>query len=186
MRELIGGAAGLGWVAVKAVLLFAVAVIGLRLGERRTLAQLSAFDFTVAVAIGSIIGRTVTAASTSFATGAVALVTLLAVHRLVALARRNRQIARAVDHPPRALIADGKVRHRELAMAGLTLADVHVLLRQHDISDLSQVGYLLYEPGGQTTLIPADEEPGQVMRQGLAAAGCLDDGEPNVNSPTSG
>ena len=77
MQELFRGPGGLGWVAVKAVLLFAVAVIGLRLGERRTLAQLSAFDFTVAVAIGSIIGRTVTVASTSFATGAVALVTLL-------------------------------------------------------------------------------------------------------------
>jgi hypothetical protein len=38
MPELIGGASGLGWVAVKAVLLFAVAVIGLRLGERRTIA----------------------------------------------------------------------------------------------------------------------------------------------------
>ena len=29
----------------------------LRLGERRTLAQLSSFDFAVAVAIGAIIGR---------------------------------------------------------------------------------------------------------------------------------
>src|SRR5260370_13336641 len=100
VRELIGGASGLGWVAVKAVLLFAVAVVGLRLGERRTLAQLSAFDFTVAVAVGSIIGRTVTASSTSFATGAVALVTLLVVHRLVALARRHSRVARAIDHLP--------------------------------------------------------------------------------------
>ena len=55
MPELIGGASGLGWVAVKTVLLFTVAVIGLRLGERRTLAQLSAFDFAVAVAILSTI-----------------------------------------------------------------------------------------------------------------------------------
>src|SRR5271170_3831706 len=68
--ELIGGGSGLGWVAVKAVLLFAVAVIGLRLGERRTLAQLSAFDFAVAVAIGAIIGRGATASDTSFATSA--------------------------------------------------------------------------------------------------------------------
>jgi hypothetical protein len=37
LRELVGGTGGLGWVAVKAVLMFAVAVIGLRLGERRTL-----------------------------------------------------------------------------------------------------------------------------------------------------
>jgi len=83
LLEMVGETGGLGWVAVKAVLMFAVAVIGLRLGERRTLAQLGAFDFAVAVAIGAIIGRTVTAPSASFAVGAVALVTLLVVHRLM-------------------------------------------------------------------------------------------------------
>ena len=186
MEELFGGAGGLGWVAVKAVLLFAVAVFGLRLGERRTLAQLNAFDFTVAVAIGAIIGRTVTAAQTSFATGAVALVTLLAVHRLVAVARRHSQIARAVDHPPRVLIAGGNFQHRELARAGLTPADVYVLLRQHGAGNLSQVGYLLYESNGRTTLIRAGEEPGQVMRQGLAAAGSLDEAGPSLGLPTAG
>jgi hypothetical protein len=36
-------------------------------GERRTLAQLSAFDFTVPVAIGAIIGRGAAAAATPFA-----------------------------------------------------------------------------------------------------------------------
>jgi uncharacterized membrane protein YcaP (DUF421 family) len=174
VRELFGGAGGLGWVVVKAVLLFGVAVVGLRLGERRTLAQLNAFDFTVAVAIGSIIGRTVTAASTSFATGAVALVTLLVVHRMVAFARRHSRIVRAIDHPPRVLIARGEIQQRELGWAGLTSADVYVLLRRHDVADLSEVGYLLYEPNGRTTLIRAGEQPGSVMRQGLAAAGCLD------------
>ena len=163
---------------VKAVLLFAVAVFGLPLGERRTLAQLSAFDFTVAVAIGSVIGRTATAASTSFATGAVALVALFVVHRFVAFARRNGQFARAVDHPPRVLVAHGRFQHRELAVAGLTCPDVYMLLRQHGVGDLSQVGYLLYEPLGRTTLIRAGEAPGPVMRQGLAAAGCIDETGP--------
>jgi uncharacterized membrane protein YcaP (DUF421 family) len=67
--------------------MFAVAVICLRLGEWRTLARLGAFDFAIAVAIGAIISRTVTAPSSSVAAGAVALVTLLVVPRLVAFAR---------------------------------------------------------------------------------------------------
>ena len=100
MAELIGGAGGLGWVAIKAVLLFAVAVIGLRLGERRTLAQLGAFDFAVAVAVGAIIGRGATAADTSFATSAVALITLLVAHRAVAIGRRRSRVVRLIDHPP--------------------------------------------------------------------------------------
>jgi uncharacterized membrane protein YcaP (DUF421 family) len=171
MSPLIGGAGGLGWVAAKAVLMFAVAVIGLRLGERRTLAQLGAFDFAVAVAIGSIIGRTVTASDTSFLTGAVALVALLAVHRLVAVARRHSRVARAVDHQPMVLVADGAIREREVARAGLTTADVHALLRRHGVDDLDQVGYLLYETRGATTLVGAGARPGPLTRDALSAAG---------------
>jgi uncharacterized membrane protein YcaP (DUF421 family) len=178
MVELIGGTDGLGWVAVKAVLMFATAVIGLRFGERRTLAQLGAFDFAVAVAIGAIIGRTVTSPSASFATGAVALVTLLITHRLVAFARRHSRIARIIDHPPRVLVAKGKMQDRELARAGLTTADVNALLRQHGVDDLGQVGYLIYETRGATTLVSADRDPGPLMLDGLLAAGYRHMAEP--------
>ena len=177
MPELVGGSGDLGWVVIKTVLMFAVAVIGLRLGERRTLAQLGAFDFVVAVAIGAIIGRTATASS-SFATGAVALVTLLVVHRLVAFARRHSRIARLIDHPPRVLVAQGEIQDRELARAGLTAADVYALLRQQGVDDLGQVGYLLYETRGVTTLIGTDGEPGPLLRDGLAAAGYRNGAEP--------
>jgi uncharacterized membrane protein YcaP (DUF421 family) len=183
VEELFGGAGGLGWVAAKAVLLFVVAVLGLRLGERRTVAQLRAFDVAVAVAIGAIIGRTATAASTSFLTGAVALVTLLVAHRLVAFARRSPRFARAIDHPPRVLVANGRLQEREITKVGLTHADVYMLLRQHEIDDLSQVGYLLYEPLGRTTLVPAGQQPGRVMQEGLTAAGYHDVAAPSPGMP---
>jgi uncharacterized membrane protein YcaP (DUF421 family) len=169
--ELIGGASGLGWVAVKAVLLFTVAIIGLRLGERRTLAQLSAFDFAVAVAIGAIIGRGATASDTSFATSAVALVTFLAAHRVVAIGRRHSRVVRLIDHPPRVLVAHGELQAVELVHAGLTDADVYELLRDKGVGDLGQVGYLLYETRGSVTVIGADREPGPLVKDGLDASG---------------
>jgi uncharacterized membrane protein YcaP (DUF421 family) len=169
--ELIGGAGGLGWVAVKAALLFAVAVIGLRLGERRTLAQLNAFDFAVAVAIGSIIGRGATSSSTSFATSAVALVTFLVAHRVIAILRLHSRAARLIDHPPRVLVARGEIQARELARAGLIATDVYALLREKGVSDLRQVGYLLYEANGAVTLVGADREPGPLVLDGLKASG---------------
>jgi uncharacterized membrane protein YcaP (DUF421 family) len=169
--ELIGGASGLGWVAVKAVLLFAVAIIGLRLGERRTLAQLSAFDFAVAVAIGAIIGRGATAPDTSFASSAIALVTFLVAHRVVAILRRHSRVVRLIDHPPRVLVARGELQGGELARAGLTAADVYALLRENGVGDLGQVGYLLYEARGAMTLIGAGREPGPLVRDGLNASG---------------
>ena len=171
MSELTGGASGLGWVAVKAVLLFAVAVIGLRLGERRTLAQLSAFDFAVAVAIGAIIGRGATASDTSFATSAVAMVTLLVAHHVLAIGRRHSRVVRLIDHPPRVLVARGELQGGELARAGLTTTDVDALLREHGVGDLGQVGYLLYEPRGTVTVIGAGREPGPLAQEALNASG---------------
>jgi uncharacterized membrane protein YcaP (DUF421 family) len=171
VNELIGGASGLGWVAVKAVLLFAVAVIGLRLGERRTIAQLSAFDFAVAVAVGAIIGRGATASDTSFASSAIALVTFLVAHRVVAIVRRHSRAVRLIDHPPRVLVARGELQGRELARAGLTAGDVYALLRDKGVGDLGQVGYLLYEARGTVTVIGADREPGPLERNGLTASG---------------
>jgi hypothetical protein len=62
--------------------------------------------------------------------------------------------------------------------SGLTTADVYALLRQNRVDDLDQVGYLLYETRGVTTLIGADGEPGPLMRDALLAAGCRDVAEP--------
>ena len=75
---LTGGS--LGIVAAKAALMFLVAVLGLRLSQRRTLAQWTAIDFAAAVAVGALVGRTAVAAGQSFAVGVdepVARVTLL-------------------------------------------------------------------------------------------------------------
>jgi uncharacterized membrane protein YcaP (DUF421 family) len=58
-----------------------------------------------------------------------------------------------IDHPPGVLVARGKIQGRELARAGLRTADVYALLRQHGVGDLGEVGYLLYETRGATTLV---------------------------------
>lgn len=52
MDWIVGNWPQLGIVAGKAALMFAVAVFGLRLGQRRTLAQWTIIDFVTAVAVG--------------------------------------------------------------------------------------------------------------------------------------
>lgn len=170
MNELTGAAGSLGWVALKALLMFSVTVLGLRLAERRTLAQLGAFDFAVAVAVGALIARTATSSTTSFLTGAVGLVTLLVAHRIVTETRRRGWTGRVVDAPPRVLIAHGRLQPAELARAGLTPDDVFALLREHGAQNLDDVQFLLYETRGAVTLVRRDEPVGELVREGLRAA----------------
>ncbi len=174
MAHLFSAYTELGWTALKAFLLFTVAVIGLRLSERRILAEFNVFDFAVTVAVGAIIGRTATSSTTSFATGLVALVSLLVAHRLVAVLRRRGLLAGLLDRRPLVLVAHGRMQAAALRSAGLTQRDVYRLLRQAGQADLDAVQYVLYEELGGITIVRADRPRGEAVRVGLADAG-IDD-----------
>jgi uncharacterized membrane protein YcaP (DUF421 family) len=160
MEHLIGGSGEIGWVAVKALLLYLTAVIGFRFGERRTLGQMSPFDFVAAVAVGAIIGRVPNADGTSYLAGAATLVTILVAHRVITRLRSVPRIGRLMEHPPRVLVANGEVRDGELRRAGLTRADLYAQLRQQGVGALSEVGYAIFEQRGQLSVIPRADTDG--------------------------
>ena len=169
MSWLTGGS--LGFVAAKAALMYVTALIALRLGERRTLAQWTIIDFATAVAMGAIIGRTAIASSQSYATGAVALVTLVVVHRAASLLRFNPVLGKLADHRVRVLVDDGQVRERELRRCGLTDNDLFAQLRQRGVFSLDQVRYVLYEAKGDITVVRKDAEGNpQLVEAGLEGA----------------
>ena len=153
MNSLIGGMGDVGWVALKALLLYLTAVFGFRLGERRTLAEMSAFDFVAAVAVGAIVGRVPNANGTSYLAGAVTLLTVLIAHRVVSKLRQWPRMAFLFDHQPRVLVQDGRVLTGELRHAGLTEDDLYGILRQQGVVDLSQVHFVIFEQRGKVSVI---------------------------------
>lgn len=159
MNWIVGNWPDLGIVAGKAALMYAVAVCGLRIGQRRTLAQWTIIDFVTAVAIGAVVGRTAIAANQSLATGGAALLSLIAAHQLVSLLRLHPRLRPLFDHPVRVLVHDGTLRRGELRRCGLTDDDVSAHLRQHGIVDLDQVKYLIYEAAGQLSIVRRDTLP---------------------------
>jgi uncharacterized membrane protein YcaP (DUF421 family) len=155
---LIGQGPGLAVVAAKATLIYLVAVVGLRIAQRRTLSQWTAIDFAATVAIGAILGRTAIASGQSFAIGAVALVTILAVHAVVNLARHNNVLAKAVDHRVRVLVENGSLRKGQLRICGITENDLLSKLRQQGVREMENVRYVLYETKGELTIVEATGE----------------------------
>lgn len=133
--------------------MYLTALIALRVGERRTLAQWTLIDFATAVAMGAIIGRSAVAGTQSYATGAVALVTLVAVHRAASLLRFNSLLGKLADHRVRVLVANGELRRKELRRCGLTDNDLFAQLRQRGVFDLGEVRYVLYEAKGDITIV---------------------------------
>lgn len=141
-------------VAAKTVLMYTTALVGLRLAERRTLAQWTIIDFAAAVAVGAIVGRTAVAQSQSYAIGAVALLTIIVAHRLASLLRFRPMLGKLTDHRLRVLVVDGQLQRAQLRRCGLTDHDLYAELRQRGVFDLGQVRYVLYEAKGGLTVVP--------------------------------
>lgn len=153
MSWLVSTPVQLAITAAKAALMYGTALIGLRLGERRTLGQWTAIDFAAAVAIGAIVGRTAVAKTQTYAVGAIALITLIVVHRLVSFGRFNPWFNKLVDHRIRVLVVDGQPRHRQLRQCGLTDNDLYAQLRQRGYFSLHELRLVLYETKGGLTVV---------------------------------
>ncbi len=72
--------------------------------------QWAIIDFVAAVGGGAIVGGTAVGGSNSYARGAVALLTLVAVHRVASLLRFHPVLGKLADHRICVLVADGQVR----------------------------------------------------------------------------
>lgn len=134
------------------------------------LAELNVFDLVVTVAVGAIVGRTATSSTTSFATGAVALVTLLVIHRSVAFAHRRGWLGALLDRRPLVLLEHDRPQPRGLRSAGLTERDVYRLLRQAGESDPQALEYVLYEDRAKMTIVRPGQLDGAAVRAGLEQA----------------
>jgi len=151
--------------------MYGTALLGLRVGERRTLAQWTTIDFAAAGAIGAIVGRTALAKDQSYAVGAVALVTIVAVHRLASLLRFWPLFGKLQDHRIRVLVLNGELRRGQLRLCGLTDNDLYAELRLRGVFDLRELRYVLYETKGGLSLVLKTEGDGlPLVAAGLAAA----------------
>ena len=160
MEYLVGGAEEVGWVMLKAVLLYFTVVVGFRIGSRRTLADMSAIDFVAAVAVGAIVGRVPNAHDASYLAGLATLLAVLGSHAALTKLRLSPSIGRLLDPAPRLLIADGLVLPGELRRCSLTEADLFALLRRQGVGSLTEVRYAIVEPRGQLSVIRRTAERG--------------------------
>lgn len=153
MEYLFGGPGEMWWVAAKAVLLYLVVVLAFRVGPRRALADLSAFDFVAAVAIGSIVGRVPNAHDASFWHGLATLLAVLGCHYALTRLRLVPGVAGALEQPPLLLLAEGRVLPEALRRAAMTEADLFALLRRQGVGDPAEVRYAILETRGQLSVI---------------------------------
>lgn len=148
-----------GQMAVRAVLTFAVTVAIIRIGSKRLFGKGTAFDYIVAIMIGSIMSRAITGSSPFFPTW-VAGAMLVALHWLLAwLSSRVDWFGPIVKGNPVELIRDGEVLEAGMREASLSQNDLDQALRGQGVSHPSSVQRAVLERDGTVSVIESDREP---------------------------
>jgi uncharacterized membrane protein YcaP (DUF421 family) len=136
---------------------YLVLVVALRLSGKRTLTQLSAFDFVVTVALGSTLATILLSRDVSFVEGALAFAVLIGLQMIVAFAiSRWRAARRVATSAPALLVARGRFDDEALSRHRLARDDVLGAVRSQGLGDVSLVGAAVLESNGRITVVPLD------------------------------
>lgn len=133
---------------------YLVLVCLLRVTGPRTMAKMTPLDFVIAVTLGSVFARTITAVDVSVSQAVVALVLLVGVQWVLASLRARWSVMRRVlDSPPVLLYYNGELQHRALRKHRLTEADVHAASRQGGEGSLKDVAAVILHQDGSLGVI---------------------------------
>jgi uncharacterized membrane protein YcaP (DUF421 family) len=152
----------IGYVVASTIATYVSAVIAIRLAGRRTVAELSAFDVVVTVAIGSLVASTAASRDPSYAQGMTALVTLLALQvGIAAIRQRSATLRRVLDFEPETVVQGGRVDLPSGPLTSqMTREELQSMLREQGVFDLDEVSVVVVEPTGGLSVRRVGERPG--------------------------
>lgn len=163
--DLIGGDADAGQLSVRhmivrAIIVYAVSIVLVRVGKKRFMGSHTAFDVLMGIIIGSVLSRAING-SARFSESIAAALTLVLLHWLFALlALRFPRFSRAVKGSSRELVRDGEILWDQMRKGGIGKEDLMQALRQRTgTEELERVRFARLERGGEITVILKTAEP---------------------------
>lgn len=144
---------------LKALLVYSVLWLLIRLAGRRTLAELSTFDFVLFLIIGGATQRALIGQDYSLINAFVVVATLIVVDILVGLAERDsRFVTKIIKGVPTILVDDGHLLTRRMRRARVTAEEIMERARvMHGLETIEQVKYAILEASGEISIIPRDK-----------------------------
>lgn len=149
-----------GHILLHIVVLFAVALIVVRLMGSRTVGQLSPFDFIIMVGIGDIIVTASMDKGQTLFTGIEGLVALLVLQQLLSyLSLKNITLRKWFEGTPVVLIQEGKIIRENFVKTNFNYDDLRQELHKQgmDMTDLSEIKLARLESCGAFSIIKKPE-----------------------------
>ena len=144
---------------LRAVVMFAVLWLVIRIGGRRTLAEITTFDFILLLIIGDSTQQALVGDDYSIVTAALVIVTLVLLDLLMGrLAITGDRMRRVIDGAPVIVVDKGKPLDAVMRQEGVGLEEVMAAAREkHGLQTLDDIKYAIVERHGGISIVPADD-----------------------------
>ncbi|NDV02234.1 DUF421 domain-containing protein [Pseudoroseicyclus tamaricis] len=152
-------------VLARGLVTVALVVALTRLNGLRSFSKISAFDFAITVATGSVLATALTTKD-AFGPALAALVVLFLVQGLVSRVRvRLSPFRNAVDNTPLLLMENGSFMDENMESAQIARSDLIAKLRESGTVERAKIRAVVLETTGTVSVIYAD--PGAELAEGL-------------------
>jgi len=139
---------------LRAVIIYIVFFIGLRLFGKRELGQFTTFDLVLVLLIANALQPAITGPDNSVTGGVIIIAILLIFNRAVAMVRsRWPWFDALIEPPPTVVVQDGEVSKAALDKEGLSETDVQMAIREHGVDKLSDVKQAVLENDGSISVV---------------------------------
>lgn len=133
-------------------------VIVTRISGKRSFSKLSSFDFTITVAIGSVMATAILSKSVSLPQSIVGLLSIFLIQMVVAHARRWKVVRKVMDNKPTLLMKDGKIIAGSLEKCKVTESDLKAKLREANVIQLSEIKAVVFESTGDISVLHGSDD----------------------------
>ena len=141
-------------ISLRSLFIFIIGLALVRIGDRRSLSEKTAFDAIFIVLIGSMLSRAINGTAPFFTTIAAGIV-LMVIHRVCAFgACKSHAFGKLLKGKPVTLIRNGKIDHAEMRRSLVSEHDLEEDLRlEAKTEDVSTIAFARLERSGDISFI---------------------------------
>jgi uncharacterized membrane protein YcaP (DUF421 family) len=141
----------------RTAIVYAAILVGLRLGGKREIGQMTAFDLVVILLIANAVQNAMVGSDVSVTGGLVAAAVLLLLNYGLGFARERLPfLRRAVQGEPTLLVNHGKFVEKNLRREEIDEDLVMMAIREHGVGEIKDVEMAVLETDGSISIVPVD------------------------------
>jgi uncharacterized membrane protein YcaP (DUF421 family) len=141
---------------LRAVVIYVVLLVIFRVSGKRTLAQITMFDFVLLLIVGEATQQALLGEDFSVTNAVVVIATLVGIDVAMTFVKRKLpSVDRAVDSLPVVILQDGRPIEHRMVRARVDVGDILAAGRvTQGVERLDQIKYAVLEQGGGISIIP--------------------------------